>query len=89
MSRDPYPVEYLVKRLFDISLSIMAIVCLACAIAIGIYSDNPDKKFILGLGMAASIIGVFLEFRQKATYDNDPIEVIILDDAWRIQLRSA
>jgi hypothetical protein len=80
MNEDRYPVAYLVRRLLDVALFFIAVVCLLVAITTGLWADHSDQKLVIGLGMAASAIAVLLEYRQKSVYDNDHVESSLLLD---------
>jgi len=80
MSEDRYPMSHLLKRLYDVVLSIFALVCIIGAVAISISAEYSMQKQVIGLGMAASVIGVLLEYRQKTVYEADPCETSILSN---------
>lgn len=81
MSADPYPAKLLAVRIVDLSFSVLAIICLIAAAFVGFFSENPNQNLIIGLGMASSAIGAFLEYRQKTRYENNHIENSLLSDA--------
>jgi len=83
MIDDCYPMSHLVKRLFDVALFSIAAVSLMTAIAIGYCADHSKQKMVIGLGMVASVIGALLDYRQKAVYDNDHVEVILLSNGFQ------
>ncbi len=80
MNEDSYPKAYLVKRLFDVVLFFISIICLLIAVAVGFCSEEPEQRLIISLGMMASAIAAILEFRQKSLYENDHVESSILSD---------
>lgn len=65
MSTEPYPYWYLLKRLYDIAWFFAATLFLILAIYVGLTASKSESKLIIGLGMAASAIGVLLDYRQK------------------------
>lgn len=81
MNEDRYPVAYLVRRLLDVALFFIAVVCLLVAITTGLWADHSDQKLVIGLGMAASAIAALLEYRQKSVYENDHVESSLLSDS--------
>lgn len=81
MNEDRYPVAYLVRRLFDVALFFISVVCLLVAITTGLWADHSDQKLVIGLGMAASAIAALLEYRQKSVYENDHVESSLLSDS--------
>lgn len=81
MSADQYPTKCLVERLFDSALSILAIAFLITAIIIGLTSEILEHRLVNGLGMGASAIGAFLEYRQKVRYERNHIEESLLSGA--------
>lgn len=78
MNEDRYPFSYLYKRLFDLALFCLAIICLFFATVIGVYSDHYAQTYVVGLSIAVSVIGVFLDHRQKTIYDSDHVEASLL-----------
>jgi hypothetical protein len=80
MNEDRYPMGHLIKRLFDVALSIFSWVCLIAAIVISFVAEYSMQKQVMGLGLVVSVIGVFLEYRQKTVYEADHCAASILSN---------
>ena len=66
------------KRLFDLVLFVIAILCLLAAVLIGLLVTKPEQQMIVGLGMIASSLAALLDFRQKTIHDGDHIKSSLL-----------
>ena len=84
MSEDKYPLNYLLKRLFDLALFLFSVFVLLLAVVLGLNGD-PSQKTIIGLGMIASTIGALLDYRQKTIYELDHIETSLLSNELEAQ----
>lgn len=85
MSEDRYPMEYLIKRLFDVVLFIIAVSCLLIAVTIGMCVENFEQQLVIGLGMTASSIAALLDYRQKTAYETDPVELCLLSNSLQVK----
>lgn len=79
MTTDPYPLNYLLKRIFDLVLFFASVMALLLAVFLAC-TYSPSQRTIIGLGMAASAIGALLDYRQKTVYEFDHIESSVLSN---------
>lgn len=78
MNEDRYPTYLVIPRLLEVLGFAVAVAAELFALAIWLNGNTSNKALMIGLGVLATAIAVYLEYRQRQIYASNSIEHSIL-----------